>query len=125
MLKPKVVLLPLHEILSTDLYVLGASIRAGAGRFMPEKTAPVRLILGAFRRAKLKPEHAHEIASAHAGLPAILSEAGQIGLSIFATEVLADLVARKDEKKGEGEASTAQTSGRRTALVDEEIGGDL
>ena len=100
MSEPKVASLPLHEILSVDLYVLGASIRSEG--ITPMKIVIARLILDAFRRAKLKPDHAREIAEANYELPAILIEAGQLDLADLATKVFAGLAGpAKDSESGE------------------------
>ena len=105
---------PLHEVLSSKLVTAPVGINSDLAS---AKAAEVMTLLDALQKGKMTAADAHKIAEDHAGLPELLSSAGQTHLAEFAKEVLADLRGREDEKKQEKTeeavaASSAQTHNR-------------
>ena len=89
---------PFHEVLSFKLITAPVGITSDLAS---AKAAEVMTILDTLQKGKMKAEHAHQIATDHAGLPELLKSAGQTHLAAFAEEVLNDLRGREDEKKQE------------------------
>ena len=96
----------LHHVLSQMLILAPVGITSD---LRSAKVAEVMPILTALQRGKMKAADAHMIAEIHAGLPILLTSAGQANLALLAEEVILDLHGRMDEKKEEQPSPAPQS----------------